>query len=180
MSRGQEYVRGILPELSRIKDPKLRGGVVETWRKAMEVGGWEDVEDIPFTLLIPEVPVRFVDHVRAVTQMCISVAKVLEVIHESSINMDHLVAGALLHDVGKLVEYKRRGFTIEKSEVGGLLRHPFTGVWLALECGIPGEVAHLIATHSHEGDRVERTPEAIVLHHCDFIHFELMKRRYSR
>ena len=41
--------------------------------------------------------------------------------------------------------------------------------------GIPGEVLHIIATHSHEGDKVERSIESIIFHHADFVDFDIAK-----
>ena len=32
-----------------------------------------------------------------------------------------------------------------------------------------------IATHSHEGDKVERSIESIIFHHADFIDFDIAK-----
>jgi len=34
---------------------------------------------------------------------------------------------------------------------------------------------HIIASHSWEGDRSKRTPEAIIVHHADFTNFEQFK-----
>ena len=58
-----------------------------------------------------------------------------------------------------------------QSERGEALRHPFTGVALALECGVPDEVCHVIAAHAAEGDLVKRTTEAYIVHHADFMAF---------
>jgi len=33
----------------------------------------------------------------------------------------------------------------------------------------------IIASHSKEGDFVERLPEAVIVHHCDFIDFDIAK-----
>jgi hypothetical protein len=55
------------------------------------------------------------------------------------------------------------------------MRHPESGAKLAEECDLPKEVVHIIAAHSHEGDSMNRTPEAIIIHHCDFIDFEIKK-----
>ena len=43
------------------------------------------------------------------------------------------------------------------------------------EHGIPGEVMHIIATHSHEGDKMERSIESIIFHHADFVDFDIAK-----
>ena len=64
---------------------------------------------------------------------------------------DYLVAGALLHDVGKLLELEWCGDgNVIKSSNGLLLRHAFTGVYLAMKNGLPDEVTHIIAVHSKE------------------------------
>ncbi len=52
-----------------------------------------------------------------------------------------------------------------------MLRHPFTGVALAMQCGVPDPVCHIIATHAAEGDLVKRTTEAYIVHHADFMAF---------
>jgi hypothetical protein len=92
--------------------------------------------------------------------------------------MDILISGALLADVGKLLEYEldKEGKAIQ-GKYGQYLRHPFSGVSLAEECGIPPEVCHIIATHAHEGDLVKRTTEAYIVHHADFMTFLLYQIR---
>jgi putative nucleotidyltransferase with HDIG domain len=89
------------------------------------------------------------------------------------VNMDVLIAGAILADVGKLLEYEldKDGNAIQ-GKYGKYLRHPFSGVSLAEECGVPPEVSHIIATHAGEGDLVKRTVEAYIVHHADFMAFE--------
>ena len=89
-----------------------------------------------------------------------------------SINLDTVIAGAILADVGKLLEYELgRDGKSRQSERGEALRHPFTGVALALECGVPDAVCHIIAAHAAEGDLVKRTTEANIVHHADFMAF---------
>ena len=62
-----------------------------------------------------------------------------------------------------------------QGKFGQQVRHPFSGVALAYKHGIPGEVLHIIATHSHEGDKVERSIESIIFHHADFVDFDIAK-----
>src|SRR6266404_2821001 len=45
----------------------------------------------------------------------------------------------------------------------------------SFRCGIPIQREHLIATHSHEGDKVERSIESIIFHHADFVDFDIAK-----
>ncbi len=97
---------------------------------------------------------------------------------ELPVNMDVLIAGAILADVGKMLEYEldAQGKAIQGS-YGQYLRHPFSGVSLAEECGVPPEVCHIIAAHAHEGDLVKRTTEAYIVHHADFMTFLPFKSR---
>jgi 23S rRNA maturation-related 3'-5' exoribonuclease YhaM len=90
--------------------------------------------------------------------------------------MDTVIAGAILADVGKLLEYEKVGGKARQSPRGELLRHPFTGVALAMECGVPDAVCHVIAAHAGEGNMVKRTTEAFIVHHADFMSFEPFRR----
>ena len=175
----KEELLKLIPEFNEIKDPDLREKTLKAWQMAMEKGGWQpaDLEKIPFTLLIQGVPVSFLDHTRAVTKIALGMADNLkEVLGEKiPVNRDILASGAILHDVGKLLEYKREGDKYTKSHSGKLLRHPFSGVQITTLAGLPDEVSHIIAVHSHEGDHGKRTTEGILLHHADFTTFEPLK-----
>lgn len=166
------YVKKIFPQIDQIGDPFIREGVIKTFLKTAEAGGWDTFEGIPFTLLI-DTDVTFADHTKAVTDMAAGLAEIMQKF--VTISMDYIIAGGLLHDVGKLLEYERKGGKVVKSRHGELLRHPVSGAVTAAEQGLPPEVIHIIASHSKEGDFVKRIPEAIIIHHCDFVHFESLK-----
>jgi len=170
----------ILPEINEIKDEELRQKVIGVWEEAIEFRGWtgEILSAIPFTLLAENVQITFINHIRAVCKMCIVCDKVLDEVHsykKTNVNRDYLIAGALLADVGKLLEYEIIDGKAVKSDYGKKLRHPFSGVGLAFKHGLPPEVMHIIATHSKEGEGEKRSPESIIFHHADFIDFELVK-----
>jgi putative nucleotidyltransferase with HDIG domain len=174
-----EELLDLIPEFDLIEDSGLRQKCIKTWEQAMRRGGWkvEDLNEMAFTLLIPDCPASFVEHTRAVTLTCLAVADVFDKIYgdRNRVNRDLLTAGALLHDVGKLLEYTKSGGKTAKSEFGTHLRHPFGGVILAAEQGLPPEVLHMIATHAKEGDLVKRSKEATILFHADFTNFETLK-----
>ncbi len=169
----------LIPEFNLIEDTDLRQKCIRTWEEGMKRGGWKasDLSQMAFTLLIPDCAVSFVEHTRAVTLTCVAVADVFTKIygHKNPVSRDHLIAGALIHDVGKLLEYTMAGGKTVKSEFGAMLRHPFSGVMLAAEQGLPLEVLHMIAAHSREGDLVKRSTEATILYHADFTSFETLR-----
>lgn len=175
-----ELVLRLLPEIREISDPNLRSKTIACWEEAISFRGWSEelLRGIPFTLLAENVQITFIDHVRAVCNMCIAVDKVLDDSHgrnKTPVNRDYLIAGALLADVGKLMEFEIVGGKPVKSDYGKHIRHPFSGVGLAFKHGLPSEVMHIIATHSKEGTGEKRLPESIIFHHCDFIDFDLVK-----
>jgi putative nucleotidyltransferase with HDIG domain len=171
----------LIPEFDLIEDDELREKCLQTWESALEQGGWQvaDLLELPFTLLIDPCPVNYVEHVRAVTLTSIGAAKAMQQVYGDllPINMDYLVAGGLLHDIGKLVEYEQgaEGLTVQTA-YGKLIRHPFSGMALAARFDLPPAVQHMIAAHAGEGDKVQRSTEATIINHADFINFESLKR----
>jgi len=171
------------PELDWIQDEILKEQTAKTWELALErsVLTPEDLNRIPFTLLCgPDLKVTFMDHKRSVVHIARDAGqKINDMYHgELTCNMDVLIAGAILADVAKLLEYvlDENGKAIQGT-YGKYLRHPFSGVSLAEECGVPAEVCHIIATHAGEGNMVKRTTEAYVVHHADFMTFLPFKER---
>jgi putative nucleotidyltransferase with HDIG domain len=170
----REAVERLWPEIQWISDNKLRQQVTQTWIKALERSPLkpEDLERIPFTLVVPDCPITFMEHKRCVVHIARDSAKAMTnfMARALPIDADTVIAGAILADVGKLLEYEiGRDGKSRQSTRGQALRHPFTGVALALECGVPDSVCHIIAAHAAEGDLVKRTTEALIVHHADFM-----------
>lgn len=172
----REVVAHLWPEIAWIEKPSLREQVTQTWIRALERSPLtpDDLNRIPFTLLVPNCPVTFMQHKRCVVHIARKSAEAMQLYMGQAlpIDLDTVIAGAILADVGKLLEYELGpDGKSRQSERGEALRHPFTGVALALECGVPDEVCHVIATHAAEGDLVKRTTEAYIVHHADFMAF---------
>jgi putative nucleotidyltransferase with HDIG domain len=175
----REAVERLWPELSWIQSKELRERVTRTWELALERSPLteEDLDRIPFTLLIPDCPVTFMEHKRCVVHVARDAARAMQAFmgHVLPVDEDTVVAGAILADVGKLLEYEKRDGKVEQAERGRLLRHPFTGVALAMEAGVPERVCHIIAAHADEGSLVKRTTEAFIVHHADFMTYLPLK-----
>ena len=90
---------------------------------------------------------------------------------EIKVNMDVLISGAILIDIGKLLEYEIVEGKLTTSDYGKIVRHPFSGVAIAARFGLPPEVQHIIGTHSKEGDLGKRTVESIIVDRADFVSF---------
>ena len=157
-------------ELKLIKNIDLRKKVVDIWKKAADRGNWKKLDNVPFTLLI-ENSGKLTDHTKRITRL----AKSIFDLRKENINLDFLIAGALLHDVGKLLEYEFKNGKYVKCDYAKKFRHPVSGALLAKEYNMPEEIVYIIYAHSKEGDITERSIESIIINHCDFIDFEIKK-----
>jgi 3'-5' exoribonuclease len=105
------------------------------------------------------------EHTVGVATLCREAAQL-----HPRLRVDLLLAGALLHDVGRARELER-GPTFRQTEEGRLLGHVHLGLRLieersgGLEAGARAELLHAVAAH-HE-PRSARTAEASVLYHAN-------------
>jgi len=180
---GVTKVAQLFPSIRKIKNRSLREKVAAVWSEAITTGcggkGWtfDELGAVKFTLLAGDINMTFVEHLNSCSRQCIAIADVLKKSFRCSIPIqrDYLIAGALLADVGKPLEYDKDASGNVIQGKFGQVRHPFSGVALAYKHRIPGEILHIIATHSHEGDKVERSIESIIFHHADFVDFDIAK-----
>ena len=178
-----KQVHELWPELDWIADAALREATAKTWELALERSplAAEDLQTIPFTLLVPDLQVSFMAHKRCVVHVAReSALKMNEFFGDDlPVDMDVTNARAILADVGKLLEYDIKDGKSCKSDMGKFVRHPFSGVGLAMEAGVPAPVLHIIAAHAGEGDLVKRSTEAYIVHHADFMTFLPFKHRFK-
>jgi hypothetical protein len=166
--------------LARIADRTLRDQVVRTWVLGCQRGGWTSVDALgmmPFTLLTNAHGISFIEHTLAVTEGAYGLAKAQEAACRKlpyPIHYDRLLAGGLLHDVGKLLETEPDGQGgYRKSRSGVCLRHPISGTTLAVEAGIRDELLlNTIACHAKEGEGAPKCLETVLIHQADFATFD--------
>ena len=160
----REAVKRLWPEIVRIEDGELREQVTQTWIRALERSPLkpEDLDRIPFTLLVPNCPISFMEHKRCVVHIARDSAKAMKAFMGRAlpIDTDVVIAVAILADVGKLLEYELGpDGKSRQSERGEALRHPFTGVALAI-AGVIEERLTQDRQNPAEGDlgRLARQP----------------------
>jgi len=166
-------------QLSKIKNARFRDLVIETWVKGCEEGKWESVEEIskiPFTLLTDAKGVNLIEHTITVTEGAHQLALAQQQNYRNmpyKIDMDRLIAGGLLHDVGKLLEFEKDGKGgYRKSFSGKIARHPISGAILAAKVGVPDEIVNIIACHAKEGEGRPQVVETVLIHQADFATFD--------
>src|SRR3954453_5629750 len=140
MTYGVKEIAELFPPLMEIKDESLRENVAAVWNEVITTGcgrkGWtfDELRAVKFTLLAGDIDMTFIEHLNSCVRQCIAIADVLESSFRCGIPIqrDNLIAGALLADVGKPLEYDKDslGKTVQGKFVGQL-SHPSSGAGLA-------------------------------------------------
>ncbi len=148
-----------------LKDPKLSHKEFKKYprMKIEEAGSM-------FTVTSPQggiaVERDVLNHTIALVDLCLKTADSLEKNYRILINQDHLIAAAILHDIGKIFEWKKTKGGFEPT--GVLLDHTMLGTAELYRREFPEKVIHIVASHFGEaGPTPPRTFEALILHYCD-------------
>jgi 3'-5' exoribonuclease len=160
LRRDADELRGFLEFLTaEIVHPGLRGTVERVLKD-------RDLAAFPATLDAHHAYAGgLLEHTVAVAALCRETAQ----LHQR-LRIDLLVAGALVHDVGRTLELGR-GPVFRPTEEGRLLGHVHLGLRLieehgsALDSEVRAELLHAVACH-HD-PRAARTAEAAVLYHAN-------------
>ena len=100
---------------------------------------------------------------------------------KQTFNMDLIITASILHDIGKLYTYAKKGMTFEVTEEGNFLEHIVMGTHIVMTAGQHVgmltetllQVTHCIAAHHGKlqwGSPVEpATPEAMIVHYADLV-----------
>jgi len=106
-----------------------------------------------------------VDHTYAVTLMAMRIADTLKEVYNRDVDYDTLIAGALLHDIGKLWTMHK----LKSWEATGLsIDHTMLGTAELYARGFPEGVVHVVASHfGPNGPTPPQTLEAAIVHFVD-------------
>ena len=172
----RRQVREELPEVALIGDRGLQEKVVEAWAYALVNSSFTSIRDIP-PAGNPDVNEAKrgdqTDHLRGVTRLAIGIAKEMASAYpELGIDTDVIIAGGLVHDVGKAWEFdpanRDRWKRSQKRFGRPSVRHPAYGAHICLSVGLPEEIAHIAMAHSGEGELLVRSLECMIVHQADY------------
>ena len=165
-----------LPEFSLVCDEKLRSKAIWAWGYALTKSSFKSIREIPPSGN-PGTNVAKrgdqTDHLRGVTRLAIGIANEMQTAYpELDINMDVIITGGLLHDVGKAWEFDpvnhERWREHQKVYGKPSIRHPAYGAHICLTAGLPEEIAHIAMAHSGEGELLVRSLECMIVHQADY------------
>lgn len=124
----------------------------------------------------------YLEHVRSVTRTCVYLAEKYAAYYsdlDPPLDQGLVVAGAILHDIGKLRELKSRPEGAEYTAAGQLIGHILQGRDIVRETAARVEIdpqrllrlEHIIVSHQRLPEwgspKPPMTPEALIVHHAD-------------
>ena len=168
------YIRRVFPEIEMIKNKELAQKVVEVWAEVWHESAWAKIEDVPKNPS-RDADLKLVPHTRGTIRLAIAMAESVLEFHGVGVDMDVVIAGALLHDVDKLLGYGPVGGTGAKTRFGKLLPHGVYGGYKMLAKGMPMDLVHLVVSHSSNAtNTVPITLEGIIVRNVDHSDSEAM------
>lgn len=167
----EDSIRSAFPEIDSIEDEELKCKLVHAWATSITENEIEDLMEVPwlpptqYELSLPNE--SLVCHIRDVTSCAVALAEILlERRGENlSLDMDTVIAGSIVHDVSKLVEFDG----MNETTVYNLLGHPYYGVHIAARADLHPEFAHIILSHTNRTEVEPATIEAEVIKRADEI-----------
>jgi putative nucleotidyltransferase with HDIG domain len=167
--RDRDYILQLFPAVLKIKDGGIREKVIGTWVSAWKRSNFSRIEEVhQFEPAREYIAYSNVNHTNQVCDACEKMAIMASEILGLKLNMDSLLAGALLHDVDKMVIFDAQsgGWT----EVGRRSSHAVTGASMARAEGLAEEVAHIIEAHSTNFSSLPpKSIEALIVRHADLV-----------
>jgi len=169
MEGEEKYIEKLFPRLTDIKDAGIRAKVVSVWLDAWKESKFAKIEDLSqWEPAREKINISNVEHTNQVIECAIAAAEVVERMQKVSIDMDALIAAAILHDVDKILMFDPSSG--EATPAGTYLPHTGLGSHLALKAGLPLKVVHAIAAHSPNYSSVsQETPEAVIIANADHL-----------
>ena len=148
-----------------LKDPRLSSRDFKKYKpEKIEKAG--SIFVVPSSAFGP-VERKLVEHTVVLTELCEKAVEIFKENYGLELNKDHLIAAAIVHDIGKIFEFKRN-VKGELEPTGLPLDHTMLGTAELYARDFPEEVIHIVASHYGEsGPTPPRSFEAIVLHYLD-------------
>ena len=167
--KDKKYILDLFPAIKKIRDGDLRQKVVCTWYNTWQKSSFRRIEDVhQFEPARDMINYTNVNHTNQVVTVCEGITPILADLLNLHINIDHLLAGAILHDIDKLIIFDAE--TANLTDTGKRFPHAVMGSILALMEGLPESVAHIIGAHSLKYSPVPpRSIEALIVRYVDHL-----------
>lgn len=167
-SEEKQYVLGLFPLLHSIGEETLREQVIRVWLRLWHESDFTHIEEVPWAVAYQDqISLSNVEHTNQVAKCALAMAKMAQEVLHIPVNIDYLLAGAFLIDGDKIV--LNHANTLAPTQKRQYFAHGFYTAHIALEEGMPPEIAHMILSHSKGSNLPPTSVEAIILHYSDYL-----------
>jgi hypothetical protein len=165
---------GEIGAISLLREPGLKGAVIETWIAALRKGGYAGVGEVPQSVRMPDRSLLL--HVNEVNDMVVLFMDVTESRFQLAADRQMLLAASILHDVDKaFIQRRTASGSVEYVEGYTVDDHGPAGAKLAGAHGIAEPICRLIRDHApfNYGGHLPASVEGTILHYADLFAFDL-------
>jgi len=177
VTKAKYVMKDALALAEKMKDKKLKDKVIAMLKKP-EAGNPEFVYPAAPFDKIPAWAIGAhhsydggeLDHSVSTTKIALMLAEQFEEAYGIKVSHDYIIAGALLHDIGKVFILKREGG--QWGFTGCHMDHADLSGQMLYAAGFPEEVVHIVASHGGDAGQAgaaPRTLEAIIVFHADVL-----------
>ena len=166
------------PEARQIGNEELRERLYDAWAYSLMKSSFDSVEELRGSGAPTSAGLiggTQTDHVRGVARIALIIAGEFNEHFGVKVNMDEVLAGGLLHDVGKPHEFDplNRERWMSDTRVGGFpaMRHSVYGAYISLAVGLPEKIAHIPGAHSREGEFIDRSTACEMVREADHMYW---------
>ena len=155
-------IRKIFPLINRIEDKEIATKVVRACVRIWRESGHKDLREAPTTHIPLASNETLVQHTNASARAALALATEFEAEYGTKVNFDVLLASAICHDLDKALSIEKAESGWRVSEFGEKFPHGSYSMHVALDEGLPLEVAHIIVTHSPQSSMQPHTIEGML------------------
>lgn len=164
------------PLLDLIQDADLRQKVMDVYEEVYAQSAFKNPEDVPMVHKDhSKWNTNLIHHEATCTKAAYAVAKCVEKNYGIELNMDYLVAGDLLHDGSKPLEYWKNEEGVGHTQLMDEIGHSLLAANIAYNHGMPKEIIHLIIAHTPHYDVPSASIEALLAYYTDVLDGEVRR-----
>lgn len=155
----------LFPEIEEIEDVEIRQVVIAAWNIVREERDADALTDVIWAPHYSDEvgEQKLIRHVRDVTLLAIDMSDRLADLRDIEIDRDHVIAGALLHDISKPFEHRGNSHT----ELREYLEHPHFSVYVLEKADAPVHIQHIALSHTPRSGVTPKTIESVIVKQAD-------------
>ena len=164
------------PILDLMEDKQLRQQVLDIYEEVYAKSEFQHPEDVP---MVHEDHSKWntnlIHHEATCTLAALAVARCVDEAYGTKLNKDYIIAGDLLHDGSKPLEYWKNEKDAGHTRMMDWLGHSMVAANVAYDHGLPKEVVHIIISHTRFFDVPTATLEALLVYYTDLLDGEVRR-----